>query len=234
MGKPKNEQRASWVASESAEERSKRARTILRRLSKAYPSTTTALKHSNAFELVVATVLSAQSTDKKINEITEHLFKKYRTPKDYLAAAPGELEEDIKQSGFFNQKARAIRGLCQTLIDEFGGEVPDTLPELIRLPGVARKTANVVLWNAFGQNEGVAVDTHVHRLSWRLGLSDHDDTNKVEQDLMALYPRAKWGLVTHCLIDHGRAICSARAPACADCVVNDVCPASRVPAKRAR
>ena len=234
MGKPKNEARAAWATSEDAAAKKRRARLALRRLERAYPSSTTALRHQNPFELLVATVLSAQSTDKKINEITQTLFAKYRSPQDYLAAAPGELEQDIKQSGFFNQKARSIRGLSAALIERFGGEVPATLAELVTLPGVARKTASVVLWNAFGRNEGIAVDTHVHRLSWRLALSDHDDPNKVERDLMELIPRAKWGILTHVLIDHGRAVCLARAPRCADCVVNDLCPASRVPARRAR
>jgi len=165
-----------------------------------------------------------------VNIITKDLFKKYKTPQDYLKAAPGELEKDIKASGFFNQKAKSIRGLSQKLVDEFGGEVPSTMEELIRLPGVARKTANVVLGNAFGKNEGIAVDTHVHRLSWRLGFSDHDDPNKVEKDLMVLFPRNRWFSVSHLLINHGRAICDARAPKCIECPVNDLCPASRAPA----
>jgi endonuclease-3 len=176
--------------------------------------------------------LSAQSTDKMVNIITKELFKKYKTPQDYLKAAPGELEQDIKQSGFFNQKAKSIRGLCQKLIDDFHGEVPDTMEELITLPGVARKTANVVLGNAFGKNEGIAVDTHVHRLSWRLGFSDQDDPNKVERELMGLFPRNRWFSVSHLLIDHGRAICDARNPKCTECVVNELCPASRAPTVR--
>jgi endonuclease-3 len=234
VGKPKAEPRAPWVDSETPDAKKRRARTILNRLAKAYPDTRTALDYTNPFELLVATVLSAQSTDKMVNIITKELFKKYRTPQDFLKAAPGELEQDIKASGFFNQKAKSIRGLSQKLVDEFGGEVPDTMEELIRLPGVARKTANVVLGNAFGKNEGIAVDTHVHRLSWRLGFSDHDDTNKVEQDLMQLFPRQKWFNVSHLLIDHGRTVCFARNPNCAECVVNELCPASRVPVVRKR
>ena len=234
MGKPKAEPRASWVDTEAPDAKKKRARTILRRLEKLYPRTRTALDYTDPFELVVATVLSAQSTDKMVNIITKDLFRKYRTPQDYLKAKPGELEQDIKASGFFNQKAKSIRGLSQKLVDEFDGKVPDTMEDLIKLPGVARKTANVVLGNAFGKNEGIAVDTHVHRLSWRLGFSDRDDPNKVEQDLMKLFPRDKWFKVSHLLIDHGRNVCFARTPNCADCVVNELCPAARVPAVRKR
>lgn len=234
MGKPKAEPRASWVEKETFEENRKRARTILRRLEKQYPETRTALNYTNPFELLVATVLSAQSTDKMVNIITVELFKKYRSPEDFLKAKPGELEQDIKASGFFNQKAKSIRGLSQKLVSDFGGVVPSTMEELITLPGVARKTANVVLGNAFGTNVGIAVDTHVHRLSWRLGFSDHDDTNKVEQDLMKLFLRNKWFKVSHLLIDHGRNVCFARNPNCAECVVNELCPAARVPAVRTK
>jgi endonuclease-3 len=226
---PRKEPRAAWADEESFAERRARALKVLRRLEKTYPDTKTALDHTSAFELLVATVLSAQSTDKKINEITPALFAKYRGPADFLASKPGELERDIKQSGFFNQKAKSIRGLSRVLLDEFGGEVPRTMEELLRLPGVARKTANVVLANAFGINVGIAVDTHVHRLSWRLAFSDGPDPVKVERDLMELFPPAKWFKVTHLLIDHGRAVCFARNPRCEDCVVNDLCPSSRVP-----
>ena len=232
MGKPKGEPRASWVDKETFEEKKKRARTVLGRLGKQYPETRTALHYTNPFELLVATVLSAQSTDKMVNIITVELFKKYRSPEDFLKAKPGELEQDIKASGFFNQKAKSIRGLSQKLITDFGGIVPSTMEELLTLPGVARKTANVVLGNAFGTNVGIAVDTHVHRLSWRFGFSDHDDPNKVEQDLMKLFPRNKWFKVSHLLIDHGRNVCFARNPNCAECVVNELCPAARVPAVR--
>ena len=234
MGKPKAEPRASWVEKETFEEKRKRARTILRRLEKQYPDTRTALDYETPFQLVVSTVLSAQSTDVMVNKITKDLFKKYRSPEDFLKAKPGELEQDIKSSGFFNQKAKSIRGLSRVLVEEFGGQVPDTMEDLLKLPGVARKTANVVLGNAFGKNQGIAVDTHVHRLSWRLGFSDHDDPNKVEQDLMKLFPRPKWFNVSHLLIDHGRNVCFARNPNCAECVVNELCPAARVPAVRKR
>lgn len=234
MGKPKAEPRASWVEKETFEEKRKRAPTILRRLEKQYPDTRTALDYETPFQLVVSTVLSAQSTDVMVNKITKDLFKKYRSPEDFLKAKPGELEQDIKSSGFFNQKAKSIRGLSRVLVEEFGGQVPDTMEDLLKLPGVARKTANVVLGNAFGKNQGIAVDTHVHRLSWRLGFSDHDDPNKVEQDLMKLFPRPKWFNVSHLLIDHGRNVCFARNPNCAECVVNELCPAARVPAVRKR
>ena len=227
MGKPKNETRADWLAAEAPEETKKRARLILRRLGKAYPVSQTALDFSNPFELLIATVLSAQSTDKKINEISPPLFARWPTPADFLGSKPGEIEEMIHQSGFFNQKAKSIRGICAMLVQEYDGEVPSTMEDLTRLPGVARKTANVVLSNAFGINAGIAVDTHVHRLSWRLGLSDHDDTNKVERDLMALFPKPRWHMVTHLLIDHGRTICFARKPICEECPVADRCPAAR-------
>ena len=232
MGKPKAEPRASWVDEEDFAAKRKRARPILRRLEKQYPNTRTALNYETPFQLLVSTVLSAQSTDKMVNIITEKLFKKYKGPEDFLKAKPGELEQDIKASGFFNQKAKSIRGLSQKLVEEFNGQVPDTMDDLLKLAGVARKTANVVLGNAFGKNEGIAVDTHVHRLSWRLGFSDHDDPNKVEQDLMRLFPRNKWFKVSHLLIDHGRNVCFARNPNCAECIVNDQCPAARVPAVR--
>jgi endonuclease-3 len=227
--KPKREHRAGWLAKEAAAAKRKRAATVYRRLEKAYPDAKVALRFSNPLEMVVATVLSAQSTDAMVNKVTESLFRKYRTPQDYAAAKPGELEQDIKSTGFFNQKAKALRGIGRVLLDEFGGEVPGTMEDLVRLPGVARKTANIVLGNAFGKIEGVAVDTHVHRLAYRLGFTDADDPNKVEQDLMRIFPRTKWFHLTYLLIEHGRAICKAPVPKCPECVVNDLCPASRVP-----
>ncbi|MFY9587148.1 MAG: endonuclease III [Actinomycetota bacterium] len=234
MVKPKAEPRAAWLTRETPAEKKKRARTIYRRLDKTYPDATVALRFSNALEMVIATVLSAQSTDVMVNKVTETLFRKYKTPEDYLASPPGELERDIHSTGFFNQKAKSIRGLCRVLVDEFGGAVPDTMEGLLTLPGVARKTANIVLGNAFGKVEGIAVDTHVHRLAWRLGFSDADDPNKVERDLMALFAKTRWFHLTYLLIEHGRAICNAKKPLCEDCVVNDLCPASRVPTGRRR
>jgi endonuclease III len=226
---PKVEPRAAWLDRETARQKRTRAATVYRSLDAAYPDATVALRFSNPLELVIATVLSAQSTDVTVNKVTETLFQKYRRAEDYLASAPGELEKDIYQTGFFNQKAKAIRGIAQLLVDEFGGDVPGTMEELLRLPGVARKTANIVLGNAFGIVEGIAVDTHVHRLSRRLGFSDESDPNKVERDLMALFSRAKWFHLTYLLIEHGRAVCNAKKPLCEDCVVNQLCPASRVP-----
>ena len=231
---PKDEPRAAWLADETPAEKRRRAATIYRKLDAAYPEATVALRFSNPLELVIATVLSAQSTDATVNRVTETLFQKYRRPEDYLASAPGELERDIYATGFFNQKAKAIRGIAQLLVEEFGGVVPGTMEELTRLPGVARKTANIVLGNAFDTVVGIAVDTHVHRLSFRLGFSDQKDPNKVERDLMALFPKARWFHLTYLLIEHGRAICLAKAPRCDACVVNELCPASRVPTGRKR
>lgn len=229
MGKPAGESRADWLAGESFEEKRKRASAIRARLAKAYPDAKCALNFRNPLEILVATVLSAQCTDAKVNEVTATLFRKYKTPQDYLAAKPGELEHDIHATGFFNQKAKSIRGLSQVLLDQFGGEVPRTMSEIVRLPGVARKTGNVVLGNAYGIVEGIAVDTHVHRLSWRLGFSDHDDPVKVEQDLMALFPKRHWLTLTYLIIEHGRRVCFARNPRCDECVIAKKCPARRLP-----
>jgi endonuclease-3 len=160
--------------------------------------------------------------------VTDSLFKKYRSPTDYLKAPEAELAADIKPTGFFNQKTRSIRGACQRIVDAFGGEVPDTMEDLITLPGVARKTANIVLGNAFGKVDGIAVDTHVRRVSQRLGFTKQDDPDKIEQDLMKLLPKSKWFSFTYVLIDHGRALCKAKKPLCAECPVNDLCPASLV------
>lgn len=229
MGKPAAESRADWLAGESFEEKRKRASAIRARLAKAYPDAKCALNFRNPLEILVATVLSAQCTDAKVNEVTATLFQKYKTPQDYLAAKPGELEQDIHATGFFNQKAKSIRGLSQMLLDQFGGRVPRTMSEIVRLPGVARKTGNVVLGNAYGIVEGIAVDTHVHRLSWRLGFSDHDDPVKVETDLMALFPKRHWLTLTYLIIEHGRRVCFARNPRCDECVIAKKCPARRLP-----
>jgi endonuclease-3 len=231
--RPKNEPLAAWLARETPDEKKRRASLVYTRLDKAYPDAKVALNFSNPLEMVVATVLSAQSTDAMVNKVTPALFAKYRSAADYANAPPGELEADIKSTGFFNQKARNVRALGRLLVEEFGGEVPATMQELLRLPGVARKTANIVLGNAFGKVEGIAVDTHVHRLSRRLGFSRNDDPNKVEHDLMALFPKRRWWKLTYLLIEHGRAVCHAKVPLCADCVVNELCPASRVPARAA-
>jgi endonuclease III len=205
-----------------------RAPEIVRRLSKAYPDAHVALHFTNALECLVATILSAQCTDEKVNEVTATLFKKYRKAADYLKVPEDELRADIKPTGFYNQKAASIRAACQRIVDDYGGEVPGTMEELLTLRGVARKTANIVLGNAFGVVEGIAVDTHVRRLAERLGFSAQKDPDKIERDLMALVPQDRWFDFTYVLIDHGRSICNAKKPRCADCPVNDLCPSSLV------
>jgi endonuclease-3 len=163
-----------------------------------------------------------------VNKVTEMLFQKYRTPQDYLDVPEEELANDIRSTGFFNQKTRSIRGACRVIVDEFGGEVPGTMEALITLPGVARKTANIVLGNSFGTVVGIAVDTHVRRVSQRLGFTEHEDPDKIEQDLMQLIPKRQWFPFTYVLIDHGRATCVARTPRCAECPVSELCPSSLV------
>ncbi len=205
-----------------------RAPEIVRILSDAYPEAKVALNFSNPLEMLVATILSAQCTDERVNMVTKTLFDKYRTPQDYVKVPESELAADIKPTGFFNQKTRSIRGACQRIADAYHGRVPDTMEDLLTLPGVARKTANIVLGNAFGKVEGIAVDTHVRRLSERLGFSKEHDPDKIERDLMGLIPRPRWFPFTYVLIDHGRAICVARNPRCEACPVNHLCPSSRV------
>jgi endonuclease-3 len=205
-----------------------RAPEIVRRLSAAYPDAHVALRFTNALECLIATILSAQCTDERVNMVTKDLFRKYRTAADYLNVPEAELAADIKPTGFFNQKTRSIRGACARIVDVYGGEVPGTMEELVTLPGVARKTANIVLGNAFGVVEGIAVDTHVRRLAERLGFSGEKDPEKIEQDLMRSIPRKRWFDFTYALIDHGRALCVARKPRCADCPVSDLCPSSSV------
>ena len=201
---------------------------IVERLEAAYPEATVALRASNPLEMLVATILSAQCTDERVNAVTETLFRKYRTPQDYLDVPEEELAADIKPTGFFNQKTRSIRGAARKIVDDYGGEVPGTMEELVTLPGVARKTANIVLGNSFGTVVGIAVDTHVRRVSQRLGLTANEDPDKIERDLMALLPRDRWFPFTYDLIDHGRAVCVARKPRCEICPVNDLCPSSSV------
>jgi endonuclease-3 len=205
-----------------------RAPVIIDRLSAAYPDAKVALRFTNPLECLVATILSAQCTDEKVNEVTAVLFEKYRTAEDYVRVPEDELRADIKPTGFFNQKAISIRAACTRIVEEYGGRVPDTMEDLITLRGVARKTANIVLGNAYGIVEGVAVDTHVRRLSNRLGFSEESDPDKIERDLMRLIPKERWFDFTYVLIDHGRAICVARKPKCAECPVSDLCPASLV------
>ena len=203
-----------------------RAPVVIRRLRKTYSEATVALRFSNPLECLVATILSAQCTDERVNLVTAVLFVKYTKPEDYLAVPEEELQDDVRPTGFFRNKTKAIRGACRMIVEEFEGEVPRTMSEILRLPGVARKTANVVLGNSYGVVEGVAVDTHVGRLSRRLGFSASDDADKVELDLMALVPRRLWFDFTYVLIDHGRAICQARLPRCESCPVSELCPSS--------
>jgi endonuclease-3 len=204
-----------------------RAPEVIRRLEAAYPDAKVALNFSNPLECLVATILSAQSTDEKINEVTATLFKKYRRAEDYLAVPEDELKADIKPTGFFNQKATSIRAACQRIVEVYGGEVPGTMEDLLTLRGVARKTANIVLGNSFGIVEGIAVDTHVKRLANRIGFSNESDPEKIEQDLMRLIPREKWFSFTYVLIDHGRAICHAKKPRCTECPIEPLCPSSQ-------
>jgi len=204
-----------------------RIRPIIERLAGEHQDAAIALKFRSPVELLVSVMLSAQTTDVNVNRVTTTLFEKYRRPEDYLAVTQEELERDIFATGFYRQKARSLRRSMQMLLEEFDGEVPRTLTELVRLPGVARKTANVVA-SELGHAQGIVVDTHVGRLSQRLGLTKQDDPVKIERDLIKLVPRADWGRFPHLLIWHGRRVCDARRPRCEDCVVNDLCPASRV------
>jgi endonuclease-3 len=198
---------------------------ILRRLDQQYPDVTCALTHRSAWELVVATILSAQSTDVRVNMVTPELFKKYPTVQDFAKLEPQQLEPDIHSTGFFRNKSKSVVGAARRVVSEFGGKVPDNMDDLLTLPGVARKTANVMLGTWFGKNEGVVVDTHVHRISRRLELTKNDDPKKIEQDLMVIIPREKWTLFSHQIIWHGRRLCIARSPKCVDCPLENICHA---------
>jgi endonuclease-3 len=200
---------------------------IIERLLAEYPEATIALRFRNDLELLVSVMLSAQTTDVNVNRVTERLFSKYRRPEDYLAVPLEELENDIHSTGFFRQKAKAIRGTMKLLLEDYDGQVPARMDDLLRLPGVARKTANVVVGER-GEAVGIVVDTHVRRLAQRLGLTRYDDPVKIERDLMRLVPRRYWNVFPHLLIQHGRRVCLARSPRCELCVLNDLCPASRV------
>ncbi len=204
----------------------KRASQIIKRLKKEYPDAHCALVHSNAFELLIATILSAQCTDVRVNIVTADLFRKYRQPEDYLKVAPEELEQDIRSTGFYRNKAKNIQGACERIVENFGGAIPQTMEEILTLNGVARKTANVVLGNAFGIASGVVVDTHVSRLSQRLALTTETTPEKIENDLAEIVPKKDWIIFPHLLIWHGRAVCQARKPKCAECVLEDLCPSS--------
>jgi endonuclease-3 len=215
-------------AKETLTHKRRRTHEIIARLKIAYPDARCSLNFTNALELLVATVLSAQCTDDRVNMVTTSLFQKYRTVRDYAEASTGELEEDIRSTGFYRNKAKAIRACCAELAQRFGGEVPAEMAILVRLPGIGRKTANVILGNAYDIAEGIVVDTHVRRLSGRLGLSPRSDPDKIEQDLLAVVPREDWTMIGHLLIFHGRKICSARAPKCPLCPVNDHCPSANL------
>jgi endonuclease III len=204
------------------------AREVYERLAAHYPDAHCALDFKSPFQLLVATILSAQCTDKRVNMVTPALFKKYKTPKAMAAANPEDLEEMIKSTGFFRNKTKSLLGMSAAVADQHGGKVPDEMDKLVKLPGVGRKTANVVLGNAYAKNQGVVVDTHVGRVSGRLGLTANVDPVKIEQDLMKLFPRENWTLLSHLFIEHGRQICDARRPKCEICFLNDLCPSSRV------
>jgi endonuclease III len=196
---------------------------ILVGLEKAYPNAQCALRHSNPLELLVATILSAQCTDERVNIVTKDLFRKYRTPKDYAGVSPAELENDIRPTGFFRNKTKSIQGACRMILEKFGGSVPSTMPDLLLLPGVARKTANVVLGVAFKKAEGIAVDTHVYRVSRRLDLTRSETPENIERDLMQIIPREQWISFSHEMILHGRNTCKARKPMCPECPVEPLC-----------
>ena len=201
-----------------------RTKEVIKRLKRAYPDAHCALNHTDAFELLIATILSAQCTDARVNIVTADLFRKYRGPTDYLKVPQTELERDIHSTGFFRNKSKNIQAACKRIIDEFNGDVPRTMPEMLSLGGVARKTANVVLGNAFGIASGVVVDTHVARLSLRLGLTANTNPEKIEQDLQQLVPKRDWIIFPHLMISHGRTICIARKPKCLECPLNNICP----------
>lgn len=215
---------------ETKSQRLERTAQIIKLLKRAHPDAKCALNHSNPFELLIATILSAQCTDERVNIVTADLFRKYRKPEDYLKVRDTELQQDIRTTGFFRNKTKSIQGACKVLIEEFGGQVPQTMEELLRVPGAARKTANVVLGVGFGIAEGVVVDTHVSRLSQRLRLTRQKDPVKIEKDLMELVPRKDWIIFSHLLIFHGRRTCKARRPLCEECVVEKLCPSSMLKA----
>jgi endonuclease III len=201
----------------------KRVAAILAKLDEAYPAASCELKHENAFQLLISTILSAQCTDVRVNQVTQELYKKYKTPQDFAYANPAELENEIRPTGFFRNKTKSIIGASKGIIEKFGGEVPRTMDEILTLPGVARKTANVVLGTAYGIASGIVVDTHVQRLSNRLDLTRNEDPKKIEQDLMAVIPRDRWILFSHQLIWHGRRVCFARKPNCRECNLESIC-----------
>jgi endonuclease-3 len=207
-------------------DRKSRASKIIKLLEKEHSDAKIALHYANPLELLIATILSAQCTDERVNIVTKTLFRKYRSVEDYADADLKELEDDVRSTGFYRNKAKNIKKCCQMLIEKFNSEIPRTMEEILQLPGVARKTANIVLSNAYGVIEGIAVDTHVRRLAQRLALTENDDPNKIEQDLMLIIPRSQWMRITDLLIFHGRRICAAKKPKCGECIVNKLCPSA--------
>ena len=203
-----------------------RVQEILKRLNALYPDVTCALQHKSAWELLVATILSAQSTDVRVNMVTPELFRKYPTVQDFAALTPEQLQPDVRSTGFFRNKSKSVVGAAKKIVSDFGGQVPDQMDQILTLPGVARKTANVVLGTWFGKNEGLVVDTHVHRISRRLELTRNNDPRTIEQDLMKIVPREKWTLFSHQIIWHGRKLCIARRPKCVDCPLENICHAA--------
>lgn len=207
----------------TAAERKERVQKILQALDQLFPAATCALHHKDAWQLLVATILSAQCTDRRVNEVTPGLFRKYPTVRDFAAVSQEELAQDIRSTGFFNNKAKSIIGAAKKILSDFGGKVPRTMDEMLTIPGAARKTANVVLGTAYGVESGIVVDTHVQRIAQRLDLTKETDPGKIEKDLMALVPREKWILFSHQVIHHGRNLCSARKPRCAECPLDPIC-----------
>ena len=214
-----------FVGEKKAEKR-ERVEEIIRRLWEEYPDATTSLRHTSPYELLVATILSAQCTDERVNMVTPELFERYPTPEELAEADPEDVQEIIRSTGFYRQKTKSLIGMAQSVVEDHGGEVPDTMKELTKLRGVGRKTANVVLGNAFGKDEGVVVDTHVKRLSGRLGLTKETTPEKIEEDLIELVPEDSWTDLPHLFIFHGRAVCKAPTPVCDECVLYDLCPSA--------
>ena len=214
------------MTDETLADKKERVEKIIELLGKEYPDAKTALHYSSPLEILVATILSAQSTDKQVNVVTKSLFKKYRTAKDYADADLSELEQDIKSTGFYHNKAKHLKNAAKLLVEKYDGKVPQSMDKLVELQGVARKTANIVLSNAYGIVVGVAVDTHVKRLSQRLGLTDNTNPDKIEKDLMEIVPKSQWERITNLLIFHGRNVCMARKPNCKECTLNKLCPSA--------
>jgi endonuclease-3 len=214
------------LTDETLADKKERVKKIIELLGKEYPDAKTALHYSSPLEILVATILSAQSTDKQVNVVTKSLFKKYKTAKDYADADLSELEQDIKSTGFYHNKAKHLKNAAKLLVEKYDGKVPQSMDKLVELQGVARKTANIVLSNAYGIVVGVAVDTHVKRLSQRLGLTDNTNPDKIEKDLMEIVPKSQWERITNLLIFHGRNVCMARKPNCKECTLNKLCPSA--------